>query len=73
MNLKLLAILVLTGVAAIFIVQNADIVELRFFFWKVAMSRALMFVFLVLIGVAIGWFLRGHLLHKTEHKDTKQT
>jgi putative membrane protein len=73
MNLKLLAILVLTGVAAIFIVQNADVVELRFFFWKVAMSRALMFVFLVLIGVAIGWFLRGHLLHKTEHKDTKQT
>jgi len=73
MNLKLLAILVLTGVAAIFIVQNADVVELRFFLWKVAMSRALMFVFLVLIGVAIGWFLRGHLLHKTEHKDTKQT
>jgi putative membrane protein len=73
MNLKLFTILVLIALAAVFIVQNADVVELRFLFWKMAMSRALMFVFLVLIGVAVGWLLRGHMLHKSQHIETKDT
>jgi len=70
MNLKLFTTLFLIALAAIFIVQNADVVELRFLFWTLAMSRALMFVFLVLSGIAIGWLLRGHLLHKTRHEET---
>ena len=37
------------------------------------MSRALMFVFLMLIGIVVGWLLRGHLLQKTQMKDTKDT
>jgi hypothetical protein len=40
------------------------IVELHLFFWKIAMSRALMFAFLVVIGIAIGWLLRGHKSNK---------
>ena len=33
------------------------------------MSRALLFVFLVLVGIAVGWLLRGHFLKKPElHK-----
>jgi len=73
MNLKLFIILALIALAAIFIVQNAEIVELRFLFWKIAMSRALMFVFLVLIGISVGWLLRGHALHKLQNKDMKDT
>jgi len=71
MNLKLFTTLVLIALAAIFIVQNADVVELRFLFWQIAMSRALMFVFLVLIGIAIGWLLRGHMLHQTREQEQK--
>lgn len=71
MNLKLFAVLALIALASIFIVQNADVVELRFLFWQMSMSRALMFVFLVLIGIVVGWLLRGHMLHKAEHKNTK--
>jgi len=66
MNLKLFAIMALISLATIFIVQNTDIVELRFLFWQVDMSRALMFVFLTLIGVVIGWFLHSHMLHKEQ-------
>ena len=73
MNTKLVVTLVLIALAAIFIVQNAEVVELRFLFWTMAMSRALMFVFLMLLGVGIGWALRGHMLHKDEHKDTDNT
>lgn len=71
MNLKLFSVLALVALAAIFIVQNVEVVELRFLFWTMSMSRALMFVFLVLIGIAVGWLLRGHSLHKPEHKETK--
>ena len=63
MNLKLFGIVVLIALAAIFVVQNVEVVEVRFLFWKIAMSRALMFVFLVLIGMGVGWLLRGHQSH----------
>lgn len=71
MNVKLFAILVLIALVAIFIVQNAEVVELKFLFWTLAMSRALMFVFLVLIGIAAGWLLRGHSLHKSQRISNK--
>jgi len=65
MNLKLIVALVLIALAAIFVVQNVAVVEVRFLFWKIGMSRALMIVFLLLIGIAVGWLLRGHFPHKT--------
>lgn len=73
MNLKLYFILVLIALASIFIVQNVEVVELRFLFWTLAMSRALLFVFLVLVGIALGWFLRGHFVHKAEDNAMKAT
>lgn len=63
-NLKLFILIALISLAAIFVVQNAEVVELRFLLWKIGMSRALMFVFLLLIGFIIGWFARGHVIHK---------
>jgi uncharacterized integral membrane protein len=68
MNLKLVAIITLLVLAGIFVIQNTEVVELHFLFWTMTMSRALMFVLLVLIGVAIGWLLHVHLLHKMQHK-----
>ena len=68
MNTKLLITLFLIALAAIFIVQNVEVVEVRFLFWKMAMSRALMFVFLV----ATGWLLRGHMLHRNQPKEPKK-
>ena len=73
MNAKLIITLILIALAAIFIVQNAAVVELRFLFWTIAMSRALMFVFLILIGIAVGWLLRGHLAHKNDTKEIQNT
>jgi uncharacterized integral membrane protein len=58
---------------AVFIVQNAEVVELRFLFWELAMSRALMFVFLVLIGIAAGWLLHGHTHPGTQHPANKDS
>ena len=68
MNIKLLTTLILIALTTIFIVQNAEVVELRFLFWKMAMSRSLMFVFLLLSGIIIGWFLHGHMAKKNRAK-----
>lgn len=64
MNLKLSIMLSLIALGAVFIVQNVDVVEIRFLFWTVSMSRALMFVFLIIIGLIVGWLLRGHMSRK---------
>ena len=70
MNLKLVGMLVLVALAAIFVLQNANVVELHFLLWQISMSRALMYAVLVLIGIAIGWLLRGHVLQKARRKKT---
>jgi uncharacterized integral membrane protein len=64
MNLKLSIMLSLIALGAVFIVQNVDVVEIRFLFWTVSMSRALMFVFLIIIGLIVGWLLRRHMSRK---------
>ena len=64
MNKKLFSSLALIALATIFIVQNVATVELSFLFWTMSMSRSLMFVFLVLIGIAVGWLMRGHMMNK---------
>lgn len=64
MNLRMFIIVSLIALSAIFIVQNVAVVEVRFLIWQLEMSRALMIIFLVLIGVVVGWLLRGHALHK---------
>ena len=68
MNIKLVTTLILIALTTIFIVQNAGVVDIRFLFWKISMSGALMFVFLTLIGVLVGWLLHGHMLHKKNAK-----
>ena len=71
MNPKLLISLFLIALVAVFIIQNAEVVELHFLFWQMGMSRALMFILLVLIGTAIGWLLRGHMLHQAQRQERK--
>jgi uncharacterized integral membrane protein len=44
----------------IFLVQNAAVVEVRFLFWRLVMSRAVWMALLVAIGFALGWLLRGY-------------
>jgi len=70
MNIKFIVTLILIVFATIFIVQNAEMVELRFLFWKMAMSRSLMFVFLVICGILIGWFLHSYMAKKNAAKKT---
>lgn len=64
MNYKLISALILTVVVVLFVVQNTEVVEIRFLFWKMAMSRALVMLFVLIVGVAAGWFLHGYARRK---------
>jgi lipopolysaccharide assembly protein A len=64
MNLKLILILIFVGLVVIFITQNTAVVDVSFLFWNVSMSRALLIFFLLLIGIALGWFLHSYLSYR---------
>ena len=69
MSYKLTVSLILTGLAVLFVVQNAAVVEVRFLFWTITMSRALMIFFLLAIGILIGWLLHSYVEHKRKRNE----
>lgn len=54
MSLKFIFFLFLLLVVAVFSVQNADIVRLRFLAWEFSASQALVIFLSAFIGVAVG-------------------
>lgn len=59
MSFKLIYLLALAGMVTVFVFQNTAVVEVRFLLWTVAMSRALLIIVLLTIGIALGWLLHG--------------
>ena len=64
MNYKMITALILAGLAVVFIVQNVNVVEIKFLFWSIQMSRSLFMFFLLAVGIIVGWIMRGHLIKK---------
>jgi lipopolysaccharide assembly protein A len=59
MNPKLIIGIILAGLAALFIIQNVTVVDMRFLFWTLSMSRALLMLLILAIGIVLGWLLHG--------------
>ena len=49
--------IILIAVVLLFVAQNVQVVEVRFLFWKISMSRALMLLATLAIGLVGGWML----------------
>ena len=64
MNNKLVLVLVLIGFSALFIFQNMAVVKIQFLFWSIEMSRSLMMIVLLALGITIGWFLHAYMRHR---------
>ena len=64
MNYKLIMGLIFICLIVVFIIQNAAIVEIQVFFWTIVMSRALLMVILLCVGVLIGWLLKTYWLSR---------
>lgn len=59
MSFKLIFGLVLAGILIVFIIQNVTVVELKFLFWTLSMSRAFLMFLILSAGIILGWLLRG--------------
>ena len=55
MTPKRIVFLVLGLLFATFIIQNADVVQVRFLFWTTLASRALVLLGAFLLGSIVGW------------------
>ena len=55
MTPKRIAFLVFGLLFATFIVQNSDVVQVRFLFWGAQASRALVLLGAFILGVVAGW------------------
>jgi len=64
MRTKLTIGLIIFALIIIFIIQNMVIVEIRFFFWTLSISRSLLMIFLLAAGFIAGWFLNQYVQHK---------
>lgn len=64
MDMKLALILLLSALAAVFIAQNAALVEVVFLYWTVTISSAMLIFFTLLIGFVMGWSVHGFMLYR---------
>ena len=64
MSLKLIFSLLLTGLVVLFVTQNVEVVEIRFMFWQLSMSRSLLIFFLLAIGIMVGWLMHSLVVHR---------
>lgn len=69
MNIRLILVLVITGITVLFITQNVSVVEVTFLFWSISMSRALLIFFTLAIGFVLGWFVHGYFAHRQSKND----
>ena len=53
MNYKMSLILILSGLVALFIIQNAAVVEIQFLFWATQMPRSLLMFLLLSVGGSV--------------------
>ncbi|MBN2232373.1 MAG: LapA family protein [Deltaproteobacteria bacterium] len=61
MRVKLYAALALGALVSLFIMQNIEIVEVRFMFWHLMLSRAVLLLGTLAAGVVIGLLLGGYV------------
>jgi len=66
MNIKLIIGLVIICLVAIFIIQNAAVVEIQVLFWTISMSRVLLMFILLAIGIIAGWLLKSYFIRRNE-------
>jgi uncharacterized integral membrane protein len=69
MNFKMGIAAILFFFALIFVAQNIEVVTVRFLFWEMSMSRAVLLFFSLLIGFIVGWLLHSYLSYRKDKKE----
>lgn len=64
MSAKLIVTLIVTALVVVFIAQNAQVAELSFLIWTLAVSQALLLFLVLAIGLLGGWVLHAWFTHR---------
>jgi len=64
MKNKIIISIILASFALVFIIQNFAVVNIRFLFWTLPISSALLMFSLLLIGLILGWLLHSYSIHR---------
>lgn len=72
MNYKLIVGAILIGLAVVFTIQNVTVTDLRFLFWTLTMSRAVLMFLILAIGIILGWLLHGSFIKRKNNKLAKR-
>ena len=72
-NLKIILILFLLVIVAVFTFQNTAVVEIKFLFWSAAMSTSLMLLTVLFSGIIIGMLLSFLNARRKAKEDTTTT
>lgn len=64
MKYKLSFLLLMSGLAVIFIAQNSAMVEIKFFTWQAAIPNSILIFFSLLGGFILGWILQSYLSYR---------
>lgn len=63
-RLKLWISLIVLGLLAVFVLQNTTVVEIRVLLWTFALSRSLMVLIVLVLGLLVGWLLHGYAAYR---------
>ena len=64
MHFKLIFVLVLISLAVLFIIQNVAVVEVQFLLWSIQVSRSLLMLILLAVGIIVGWLLHSFYIFR---------
>ena len=73
MTPKSIAVIVILFVFAIFIVQNAQVVQVNLLFWSTEASRALVLLITFVFGLIAGWISSFLFKKKREEPEKRET
>jgi uncharacterized integral membrane protein len=68
MNFKNISLLVLLALFIIVCIQNVEIISVQFLFWKAEISKLLLLIITLIIGILIGMIIPGFLA-KSKRED----
>mgnify|MGYP001465363863 FL=1 len=68
MNLKSVSILSLLAVFVIISIQNVEIIPVHFLFWKIEISKLLLLIITLVIGILVGMIIPG-VLSKSKNEE----
>lgn len=59
MNLKSISILILLAVFVVISIQNVEVIPVHFLFWKIEISKLLLLIITLVIGILVGMIIPG--------------